>query len=180
MTDDLDRYMIKKVFEHIEKYNPVIPLALNLSCDFVKKHSNIQWLKEQLELFRRRNNYVLWFEVSNIIALSELGAVASLSSIVKMFGCRFGIDHFTIPDTGAVYLQVIRPDYVKSNAAYLKDMMVDHDTGNNKESFNNLTRSLGISIIAINIEEERELGNLKILGIEQFQGSLVAPVEMLK
>jgi diguanylate cyclase (GGDEF)-like protein len=180
MTDDLDRYMIKKVLQHIENHNPVIPLALNLSCDFVKKHSNIQWLKEQLELFRRRNNYVLWFEVSNIIALSELGAVASLSSIVKMFGCRFGIDHFTIPDTGAVYLQVIRPDYVKSNAAYLKDMMVDHDTGNNKESFNNLTRSLGISIIAINIEEERELENLKILGIGQFQGSLVAPVEMLK
>jgi diguanylate cyclase (GGDEF)-like protein len=180
MADTLDRYMIEKVFKHIQIHTPVTPLALNLGCDFVKKYTNIQWLKEQLELFRRHSNLVLWFEVSNGIALNELQAVAAISATVKMLGCRFGIDHFTIPEAGAQYLQIIRPDYIKSNGTYLQDMMVEHDTGKSKESFNNLIRSLGISIVAINIEETQELENLQTLGIERFQGTHIAPVSLLK
>ncbi|MDD2780627.1 LapD/MoxY N-terminal periplasmic domain-containing protein [Sulfuricurvum sp.] len=180
LIDTLDRYMIEKVFKHIKEHNPITPLALNLSGDFVKKYSNIQWLRAQLETFHRQNDLVLWFEVSNTTALHELEAVSAISALVKMFGYRFGIDHFTIPEAGAHYLQAIRPDYVKANSAYLQDMMFDHDTGKSRESFNNLIRSLGISIVAINIEEAKEVENLKILGIECFQGSHIAPVALLQ
>lgn len=180
LIDTLDRYMIEKVFKHIKDHNPITPLALNLSADFVKKYSNIQWLRTQLEHFHRQNDLVLWFEVSNAVALHELEAVSSISAMIKMFGYRFGIDHFTIPEAGAHYLQAIRPDYIKANSAYLQDMMFDRDTGKSRESFNNLIRSLGISIIAINIEESKEVDNLKALGIERFQGSHIAPVALLQ
>lgn len=180
LIDTLDRYMIEKVLKHIKDHNPVTPLALNLSADFVKKISNIQWLRTQLEYFHRYNNLTLWFEVSNTVALHELEAVSSLSSMIKTFGYRFGIDHFTIPETGAHYLQAIRPDYVKANSAYLQDMMFDRDTGKSRESFNNLIRSLGISIIAINIEESKDVENLKSLGIDRFQGTHIAPVALLQ
>lgn len=180
LIDTLDRYMIEKVFKHIKEHNPVTSLALNLSGDFVKKYANIQWLRAQLETFHRQNDLVLWFEVSNTTALNELEAVSAISSMVKMFGYRFGIDHFTIPEAGAHYLQAIRPDYIKANSAYLQDMMFDKETGKSRESFNNVIRSLGISIIAINIEEAKEVENLKALGIERFQGSHIAPVALLQ
>ncbi len=180
LIDTLDRYMIEKVFKHIKDHNPVTPLAVNLSADFVKKYVNIQWLRTQLEHFHRQNDLILWFEVSNTVALHELEAVSSLSSMIKMFGYRFGIDHFTIPESGAQYLQAIRPDYIKANSAYLQDMMFDRDTGKSRESFNNLIRSLGISIVAINIEEAKEVDNLKALGIDRFQGTHIAPVALLQ
>jgi diguanylate cyclase (GGDEF)-like protein len=180
LIDTLDRYMIEKVLKHIKEQNPVTPLALNLSSDFVKKHANIQWLRTHLEMFHRENNLVLWFEVSNATALHELDAVSAISAMIKMFGYRFGIDHFTIPEQGAHYLQAIRPDYVKANSAYLQDMMFDQETGKSRESFNNLVRSLGISIIAINIEASEEIDKLKVLGIERFQGSHIAPVSLLQ
>lgn len=180
LIDTLDRYMIEKVFKHVQEHNPLTPLALNLSSDFVKKHANIQWLREQLEIFHRTNNLVLWFEVSNTTALHELNAVSTISSMVKMFGYHFGIDHFALSDTGAHYLQVIRPDYIKSNCDYLKDMMVDQSSGKSIESFNNVIRSLGISIIAINIEDAQDVERVKLLGIEQFQGSYIAPVALLQ
>ena len=179
LIDTLDHYMIEKVLKHIKDHNPITPLALNLSGDFVKKYANIQWLREQLESFNRHNDLVLWFEVNNTIALNELEAVSAISAMVKRFGYRFGIDHFTIPEAGAHYLQTIRPDYVKANCAYLQDMMFDQDTGKSRESFNNVIRSLGISIIAINIEEAQDVEHLKALGIEQFQGSFIAPVALL-
>jgi len=180
LIDTLDRYMIEKVFKHIKEHNPLTPLALNLSADFVKKYENIQWLREELESFRRHNDLVLWFEVSNTTALYQLEAVSTISAMVKMFGYHFGIDHFTIPEAGAHYLQAIRPDYVKANNAYLQDMMFDQETGKSRESFNNVIRSLGISIIAINIEEAEDVERLKLLGIEQFQGSHIAPVALLQ
>jgi EAL domain-containing protein (putative c-di-GMP-specific phosphodiesterase class I)/GGDEF domain-containing protein/large-conductance mechanosensitive channel len=180
LIDTLDRYMIEKVFKHIQEHNPITPLALNLSGDFVKKYANIQWLREQLESFHRTNDLKLWFEVNNTTALHDLEAVAAISSMVKMHGYRFGIDHFTIPEAGAHYLQAIRPDYVKSNCAYLLDMMVDQNTGKSRESFNNLIRSLGISIVAINIEDTEAVERLKNLGIDRFQGSFIAPVALLQ
>ena len=179
MIDTLDRYMIDKVLKHVSERNPVTPLALNLSGDFIKKYANLQWLKERLETFRRQNDTALWFEVSNATALQELEAVASVVAVVKSYGCRFGIDHFTIPEKGAQYLQAVRPDYIKASSAYLQDIMMDKETGKSKESFNNLVRSMGISVIAINIEEPKEVETLKSLGIERFQGNHIAPVALL-
>jgi EAL domain-containing protein (putative c-di-GMP-specific phosphodiesterase class I) len=118
--------------------------------------------------------------VSNSTALHELEAVSALSAMIKMYGYRFGIDHFTIPEAGAYYLQAIRPDYIKANSAYLQDMIFDKETGKSRESFNNVIRSLGISIIAINIEESKDVESLKALGIERFQGSYIAPVALLQ
>jgi diguanylate cyclase (GGDEF)-like protein len=180
LIDTLDRYMIEKVLNHIKEHSPFTPLALNLSGDFVKKYTNIQWLRSLLETFHRQSDLVLWFEVSNSTALHELEAVSALSAMIKMYGYRFGIDHFTIPEAGAYYLQAIRPDYIKANSAYLQDMIFDKETGKSRESFNNVVRSLGISIIAINIEESKDVESLKALGIERFQGSYIAPVALLQ
>lgn len=180
LVDILDRYGIEKVLGYVNERQSFIPPAINLSGDFIKRHANIQWLREQLETFAKQSDLLLWFEVSNTIAVHEIESVRTLSAMVKTFGYHFGIDHFTIPEAGAAYLQSIRPDYVKSNAAYLQDMMVDKDTGKTSESFNNLVRSLGISVIAMNIEDAKDLENLKALGVSRFQGTYIAPVSLLK
>lgn len=180
LVDMLDRTMITQVLKHCNDGKSITPIAVNLSADFVKKYTNIQWLKEQLELFGRNNYVHLWFEVSNSIAFCEIDALKTLSTILKGFGHRFGIDHFTLPDGGASYLQMIRPDYVKSNADYLCDMMIDQESGNVRESLNNLTKSLGISIVAMMIENAQQMEMLKTIGITNFQGSFIAPVAMLK
>jgi len=180
LVDMLDRTMITQVLKHFNDGKSITPIAVNLSADFVKKHTNIEWLKAQLEIFSRNNSVQLWFEVSNSIALCEIEALKRLSTMVKHFGHRFGIDHFTLPDSGASYLQMIRPDYVKSNADYLYDMMIDQENGNVRESLNNVTKSLGISIVAIMIENAQQMDVLKNIGITRFQGSFIAPVAMLK
>ncbi|HEX5623468.1 MAG TPA: GGDEF domain-containing protein, partial [Sulfuricurvum sp.] len=180
LVDMLDRYMIEKVLSHLRENNPTGGMAINLSCDFIKKHSNIEWLRTQLEGFQRNSEAALSFEVTNTVAINELEAVHTLSNMAKVFGYRFGIDHFVLPDSGADYLKVIRPNYLKSNSAYLQDMLYDHDTGNARESLNNLAKSLGIDIIAMNIEESKQMEELRGLGIKRFQGSFISPVALLK
>lgn len=179
LMDILDHYMIEKVLNHLKENNTTVGMAINLSGDFVKKTSNIEWLRGQLEAFRNNNRLVLSFEVTNSIAILEPEEVCALSDMVKTFGCRFGIDHFVFPQSGADYLQLIRPDYVKANGAYLQDILYDKDTGNIRESLNNLAKSLGIELIALNIEDGKQLEDLKNLGLKRFQGSFVSPVALL-
>ena len=179
LTDAIDRYMIQKMLQRFIAQEINTPLALNLSAEFVGHYANIQWLKEQLEKLNSTQRSMLWFEVSNTIALHNLEAIVSLSALLKMLGCRFGIDSFAIPSEGAYYLQAIRPDYVKCSVVYLKDIMLDASTGKSQESLNNIVRSLGISIIATNIENEQDISALKALGIVYMQGQLIAPIELL-
>jgi len=179
LADEIDRYMIQTMLLRFTSQVLSTPLALNLSAEFVGHYANIQWLKEHLERLTSTQRAMLWFEVSNPIALHHLEAIVSISSQLKMLGCRFGIDSFTIPAEGAYYLQAIRPDYVKCTVVYLKDIMRDANTGKNQESLNNIARSLGISIIATNIEEEHDLAILKHLGVTYMQGRLIASIELL-
>lgn len=180
LADEIDRYMIQKMLQRFASQELSTPLALNLSAEFVGHYANIQWLKEQLEKLSSTERAMLWFETSNAVALHNLEAIVSISGQLKMLGCRFGIDSFTIPSEGAYYLQAIRPDYVKCTVVYLKDIMLDATTGKNQESLNNIARSLGISIIATNIEEEQDLSTLKNLGITYMQGKLIASIELLE
>lgn len=179
IVDMLDRYMIEKVLERLSNGSIKESVALNLSADFVKKYDNLQWLKGQLEIFHRAYKTVLWFEVSNIIALNDLEAVRTMGMMVKGFGYHFGIDHFVLPASGASYLQIIRPDYVKSNSAYLKDILGDRQSGEARESLMNVVTSLGISMIAIAIEDSEQIARCSQHGIERLQGSAIAPVTLL-
>ncbi|MBP6498275.1 MAG: EAL domain-containing protein [Campylobacteraceae bacterium] len=179
LADEIDRYMVQKMLQRFTLQTLNTTLALNLSAEFVSRYANIQWLKVQLEKLSAAQRSLLWFEVSSSIALHNLEAVVSLSSQLKMLGCRFGVDSFTIPPEGAYYLQAIRPDYVKCAVVYLKDIMLDASTGKSQESLNNIARSLGISIIATNIETEDELAMLKYLGINYMQGRLISSIELL-
>jgi EAL domain-containing protein (putative c-di-GMP-specific phosphodiesterase class I)/GGDEF domain-containing protein len=179
IVEALDRFMIEKAIEEIEKGVLATSVALNLSADFVKKYENVDWLKNKLEKFHQNNAVVLWFEVSNSIALNELEAVHSLCTVIKSFGDKFGIDHFVLPEKGAGYLQIIRPDYVKSNSAYLEDILGSHEVGDARESLINIVTSLGITMIATAIENPEQITRFMKHDIANFQGSHIAHVALL-
>lgn len=180
IVESLDRYMIEKVIVDISSGLLQGSVALNLSADFVKKYDNVEWLKNKLEVFHRDNKKTLWFEVTNMIALQELEAVHSICAVVKSFGDQFGIDHFVMPQKGASYLQIIRPDYVKSNSTYLEDILGNHESGDSRESLMNIVTSLGITIIAIAIEDGEQIERFARHGITKFQGSYIATAELLR
>jgi EAL domain-containing protein (putative c-di-GMP-specific phosphodiesterase class I) len=105
--------------------------------------------------------------------------VHSLCTVIKSFGDKFGIDHFVLPEKGAGYLQIIRPDYVKSNSAYLEDILGSHEVGDARESLINIVTSLGITMIATAIENPEQITRFMKHDIANFQGSHIAHVALL-
>jgi EAL domain-containing protein (putative c-di-GMP-specific phosphodiesterase class I)/GGDEF domain-containing protein len=179
LMDTLDRYVIDKAIAYLRENSPLGATAINLSSDFIKKHTNREWLRNRLELLPPHEESTLLFEVSNSVVLQEFESVQLLSALIKGSGCRFGIDHFVLPEKGAEYLQILRPDYLKSNVTYLQDLLYDEETGSARESLNILAKSMGIEIIAINVEEGEQLESLKKFGITRFQGSYISAVALV-
>ncbi len=176
LIDRIDQYMIQKVLELIDASYTAQSITVNISGSFIAQASNIKWLETILE--RIDNGCKIWFEINNLSVINNPDNAIILRNIIKKHSCSFGIDQFSIPDSGAGYLQQIRPDYIKSNQAYLLDMLKNKETGMAQGGFINLFKSLGISIIAMNIEEEEQLNTLYELGIDRFQGALVSPVSL--
>ncbi|MBN2965128.1 EAL domain-containing protein [Sulfurospirillum sp. T05] len=175
----LDRYMIEKVFAHIKEHPGAPSLALNLSGDFVKNHENIRWLRALLDEKTVDFREKIWIEIHNTVALYAPEDTLLLAKMLKEMGCHFGLDHFTLPSQGAAYLQELRPAYIKANSLYLHDVFYDTFTGEGRENFTNLIRSLGITLIATNTENQSEVQALSSMGVSHFQGRLIASASPL-
>ncbi len=175
LIGEIDRYTIEKVFSYLKNNTSASAVAINLNGDFIKDYLNREWLRKQLLGFKEYSSVKLWFEIRNSCVLANLDSVQILFSMIKSHGYHVGIDHFMLPDEGAEYLKEIRPDYIKVNAIYLLDVLFDADTGKSRSNFMNLISSAGIEIIATHVDGNIDIGTLKEIKIDKFQGSVIAP-----
>lgn len=178
MLSEIDRYTIQKtIATALHETNS--SFAINLSSEFISNVGHMGWLQNELASCIKKGGkqaIVLAFEVSNSIAVRYEESVTAFAKMVRSYGHQFGIDQFTIPQEGVGYLQEIKPHYLKINSRYLKDMMIDSTTGMTNQSLSVIAKSLSITLIATNIEDQRQQVDLEGLGITTFQGSFIAPV----
>ena len=99
--------------------------------------------------------------------------------LIKQYNHSFGLDQFTLPHSGAGYLQKLLPDYIKANRAYLEDLFGLQDGQMKQESFKNIIISLGIDIIAMGVENKEQIDSMLLLGINKLQGVGIDEVSLM-
>lgn len=177
LVDFLDKYMIQKIVSMMKQNQNAF--AINVSGNFFRNKKNLQWLRAILHAQPLSLRQRLWVEVHNSVAIKDLESASSLSSMLKSFGCHFGLDHFMLTDEGTHYLQSLRPDYIKIGSDYLYDALYDSSTGRQHESLTNVITSLGIILIATGVEKEKQVKDFTQAGINCFQGRAISDVEAL-
>jgi len=144
---DIDKYAIQYVISHNTLSKS--PIALNISLEFIKDSSNIQWLYSLLKTSSLR--HPIFFEISNRLILENIEAAVIFSKMLKDMGQLFGIDRFIIGEEGLEYLQELKPDYIKIDHAYLHDLILTE----NKAFSNillNIAKTLDIKLISTSVE----------------------------
>lgn len=149
-------------------------IAINLKEDFIKDKSNFDWLHSKLLSYKKNKNMKLFFEINNDLVLEELEISYKFYSMIKSFNHEIGIDNFILPEEGIDYLKFIQPNYIKSNGMYLYDMFYNEKTGESNVHFYNMIRTLGIDLIATNIDNNEDKNNLLAVGINKFQGTVIS------
>ncbi|HIC43266.1 MAG TPA: EAL domain-containing protein [Sulfurimonas sp.] len=175
----LDRKLDQNVINYALKEPSLeeTKMAINLSLPFLQDADMIKWLKERLAGISSSRS--ICFEISNYNLLSSVNEAYIFCKVLKEAGHEFGIDRFSIEKgTNLNYLQMIKPSYIKIDAAYLADML-KNEQGQNNNALQTLIQSLDTKIIANNIETKEIKESLQAHGIKYFQGSYLAKPKLV-
>lgn len=168
LTDEVDKKVIELAFK-IAKTNHAI--AINIAASFIKNSQNIYWLEKFFKEIDNKNLNVS-FEASNYSIIHNMETFVNFSKIIREDGYSFGIDNFSITDKNLQYLQEIKPAYIKADKSFYIDMHKEGEISS-YESFNLLTKSLDIKLIATAVESEEESEKLREINIELQQGAYI-------
>lgn len=121
------------------------------------------------------------FPVSNIIfefteaeRVMDHGFLRSIIEDYRRRGFRTAIDDFGAGYSGLNLLADFQTDYLKIDMALIRDLHLSHSRQVIVESIVEMCRRLGIQVIAEGVETQDELRRLQAMGIDLFQGYLIA------
>ncbi len=175
ISNKLDRYLMEQIFAAIHESRFQKDIAVTLGIDFIKNSSHFNWLVDQLALLNKaKTGHKICFNVSNNIAIHEVEAINEFALMIKSLGHMFAIDYFVLPQTTPVYLQILRPDFLRINTSYIFDMIYGDTPGHMRSSLLNIVNSIGTDIIATHINSTSDFDKLHQIKINYFQGAALS------
>jgi diguanylate cyclase (GGDEF)-like protein len=170
-TADLDKLVINLAIHHLNTQESTSAIAINLSKSVLENEALKTWLMQTLHDSSKHLKNMA-FEMTERLVAEEKTLSWPLIQELKKRKVKFGIDHFGSRLTNMRYLQELRPDYVKLDAAFSKAIENDEQTRSYVSSLCELTKSLDIQVIAMAIENEAQQKAFTELGVDYFQGFL--------
>lgn len=98
------------------------------------------------------------------------GAISSFATEVRRLGCRFSIDDFGSGYTSFANLLALRPDEVKIDGCFVRELRNDPRRVAFVKALVGLARDLGVSTVAEWVETAEDAATLKALGVDALQG----------
>ncbi len=172
----LDRHVIKNAIVDLDTWTKRgiierdFELSLNLSRYSINSHNIIELLRN-LSINQGLALETLTLEISTFAMLQNPETVRAMQSL----NCRLAIDDIVIRDLSLNQLQASRPDYIKVHINHLVDAVNESVEASEQLAIQlDYYRSLGITLIAKNIESKTEFELARSMGIKLYQGHYFA------
>jgi len=170
---ELDRSVLNTVMEYLNQVENAAPIAINLSLASLQDSEFVDWMFGALKRIPGSASRIQ-FEVPEFWAVRELQQVRDFAARLREHGFGFGLDHFGRGFSAFGYLQSLRPDYVKIDGAYTKNIFEDHDNQFFIRTLCSVAHSLDIMAIAEAVEYHEQWEMLKSLNVDGIQGYVVS------
>lgn len=119
----------------------------------------------------------LCFEITESVALNDLGSTRRFVDRVRMYGSKLALDDFGAGYTSFNYLKEIPADFIKIDGSFVKDINLNPANYSITRTIVELTHELGMRSIAEWAETPDTIASLIELGVDYGQGfGLVRPV----
>ncbi len=153
--------------------------AINLSGASINDDSFIDFLAQQFTLYSVPPE-VICFEITETIAITNLGKAGKLIGKLKHLGCRFALDDFGSGMSSFAYLKNLPVDYLKIDGEFIKDIVDDPTDLALTEAINQVGHAMGIQTIAEFVENDTILEKITALGVDYAQGYGIAKPQPLQ
>jgi EAL domain-containing protein (putative c-di-GMP-specific phosphodiesterase class I)/GGDEF domain-containing protein len=170
LTPSLDLGVIKLAFEALRKEagNFAVNLTADTFADPNFRKQFIDQIKSQGDLARR-----LWVEVPEYGTVSHFDAFHELCRALKILGCKVGIENFGRKLAEVDKLADLGVDYVKVDTSFVRG--IDQNDGNREflKGLCKMVHSIGITVIAVGVQNQQELDTLVAIGFDGVTGPAV-------
>ena len=116
----------------------------------------------------------LVLELTEGIAIVNPAAVTTLLMQLRAMGVRISVDDFGTGYSSLAYLRQFPIDTLKIDRSFVRGMVTNNDTAEIIAGVMNLSKQLGLRVVAEGIEHEDQCAQLRALGCDAGQGNLFA------
>lgn len=179
MVSLLDKTVIKKLIKEHSQLGLSRTIAVNLSPSSLADTAFVSWLLTTLKGVKATSLKII-FEMPEFGAVQHIDAAREFSTTVQKLGHGIGLDHFGQSFSNFGYLRSLRPEYVKIDRAFTKEL--EQEQGDSEffiEALCGVAHSLDVKVIAEGVEKEEQVAKLLELNIDALQGYLFGAPEQL-
>ncbi|BAJ02305.1 EAL domain-containing protein [Shewanella violacea] len=153
--------------------------GINISSSSIMQDSFVAWLKDQL-VMKRHIAARLVFETNEAGMQSNLAASYKFVQVMHSVGARVSVEHFGMGFTSFKFFREVRPDFIKLDGSYTES--IEKDTNNMFfiKMIVDISRRLGIRVIATSVERQEEKLTLEKMLIDGLQGYYIAQPQAIQ
>lgn len=166
----IDRLVISSVLEKLNEQPEDV--GINLSRSSIVDNDFCTWLVEQLQSHRIIANHIV-FEVGEHCLSDSGGNLLALRDAIKGAGARLTVEHFGTSSSAFSYLNQLRPDFIKLDGSFIRDINQHQDNQFFVQALVNIAHGLNILVIAEQVESAPEANTLHNLHVDCLQGYFI-------
>ncbi|MFI5914302.1 putative bifunctional diguanylate cyclase/phosphodiesterase [Dactylosporangium sp. NPDC051541] len=151
------------------RYGAGETFSINLSGASLGDPRLLDYIREQLAR-HRIPPHVICFEVTETVAVGDVGRAVAFIAELRDLGCRFALDDFGSGLSGFTYLKQFPVDFVKIDGTFVRGIVADRVDRAMVESVNRISHEMGLQTIAEFVEDTVVLDALYAIGVDYAQG----------
>lgn len=174
MVQELDLAICQKVIEFVEKNSQDISpvdVAMNLSAQSIESSVFVSVMRKMLAKLGK-NRLQVMLEITESVQIKDYEAVSKTVKLLRQDGLRICLDDFGAGESNFNYLRMFEVDFVKIDGIYVRDVMRSKRDQAFIRAIAHLCKEIGVSTVAEFVEDEKQAGSLKNLGVNLGQGYL--------
>lgn len=169
LSFNLYQILLKNIFMSSGILNNNTSYSFRLPKEFLEHKDAYEYLQGLLKSTKRKYNITI--ELPDRLLRDDSKHIRDIVELFKKHNIEVGIFEFIGESNDYEYIQHLRPVYIKAQASYLLSQ--------SKESLNALrliTDTVGISLIAVGVDDIEEVHKLESLDIFNIQGSVTLSI----
>ncbi|MFG6468048.1 EAL domain-containing protein [Roseateles sp. BYS87W] len=178
----LDRWVVREALAWLDAHGTGCGLAslhVNLSAQSLADATFRADIVRLLEQAGEATCEALCFEITETVALANLGELALFVDRVRECGARVAVDDFGAGASHFGYLRSLKVDLIKVDGQFIKGMLRDPLDDASVRGFLEVARVLGVQTVAEFVDEPAVLNRVRDLGFDYAQGFHIARPEPL-
>lgn len=178
LEKEVFRSVIQDLDQVLQAVGEDAEISVNVTGITIQKDEYEDFLKHMQQTYPQYVGNIM-LEITEQAALTIDESFIARLNRIKNMGYRLGIDDFSMGNTSIKYLQTNIFTLLKLDGGLSRDVMVNERSKGIVSSISQLTKELGIAILAEYVETEEQRQQLENMGVCLYQGYLYSPAVSL-